>query len=56
MAIIESHTIRGRVALEQTDFIEAEGYSAERFIWFHTQSEDDFGIHDESVARGAWNK
>lgn len=53
-AIIGSHTIRGRVALQQMDIIEQEGYSADRFIWIHTQSEVDLGVHDEAVARGAW--
>lgn len=53
-AIIGSHTIRGRVALQQMDIIEDEGYSAERFIWIHTQSEADLGLHDAAVARGAW--
>ncbi|WP_248305993.1 MULTISPECIES: esterase [unclassified Devosia] len=53
-AIIGSHTIRGRVALQQIDIIEEEGYSADRFIWIHTQSEADLGLHDEAVARGAW--
>lgn len=53
-AVIGSHTIRGRVAMQQLDIIEQEGYSADRFIWIHTQSERDLGFHDEAVARGAW--
>lgn len=53
-AVIGSHTVRGRVALQQIDIIEEEGYSADRFIWIHTQNEKDLGFHDEAVARGAW--
>ena len=53
-AVIGSHTMRGRVALQQMDIIEDEGYSASRFIWIHTQKETDLGFHDAAVARGAW--
>lgn len=53
-AVIGSHTIRGRVALEQIDIIEAEGGSAERFIWIHTQEEPDLALHDGAAGRGAW--
>lgn len=53
-AVIGSHTMRGRVAMEQLDIIEAEGGSASRFIWIHTQKETDLGFHDAAVARGAW--
>jgi phosphotriesterase-related protein len=53
-AIIGSHTMRGRVALQEMDIIEDEGYTASRFIWIHTQKETDLGFHDEAVARGAW--
>jgi phosphotriesterase-related protein len=53
-AVIGSHTIRGRVAMQQLDIIEQEGYSANRFIWIHTQNEKDLCLHDEAVARGAW--
>lgn len=53
-AVIGSHTMRGRVAMEQLDIIEDEGYSADRFIWIHTQKETDLGLHDAAVARGAW--
>lgn len=38
-AIIGSHTIRGRVVMDQLDIIEAEGYRADRFISIHTQNE-----------------
>lgn len=53
-AIIGSHTIKGRVVLDQLDIIEAEGGSASRFISIHTQAEPDFGLHKEVFGRGAW--
>jgi phosphotriesterase-related protein len=53
-AVIGSHTIRGRVVRDQLDIIEAMGYSAERFIWIHTQAEPDFEYHLEMARRGAW--
>jgi phosphotriesterase-related protein len=48
-AVIGSHTIRGRVALDQLDIIEEVGYTAERFIWIHAQAEPDFGLHLEMI-------
>jgi phosphotriesterase-related protein len=53
-AVIGSHTIRGRVVRDQLDIIEAMGYTAERFIWIHTQAEPDFELHLEMARRGAW--
>ncbi|WP_244480352.1 esterase [Rhizobium sp. Root1220] len=53
-AVIGSHTIRGKVAMEQLDILEAEGCSADRFISIHTQEEQDFGLHRALVDRGAW--
>jgi phosphotriesterase-related protein len=53
-AVIGSHTVRGSVVREQLDIIEAAGYSAERFIWIHTQAEPDFALHLEMARRGAW--
>jgi phosphotriesterase-related protein len=53
-AVIGSHTIKGRVVLEQLDIIEAEGYRAERFISIHTQEEKDFGLNRAVAERGAW--
>ncbi|MBF0678572.1 MAG: esterase [Devosia sp.] len=53
-AIIGSHTIKGRVVLDQLDIIAEEGGSAERFISIHTQEEKDFGLHREVFDRGAW--
>ena len=53
-AAIGSHTIRGRVVRDQLDILEAEGYTAERFIWIHTQAEPDFALHLELARRGCW--
>jgi phosphotriesterase-related protein len=53
-AVIGSHTIRGSVVREQLDILEYEGYTPERFIWIHTQAEEDFDIHLEIARRGAW--
>ena len=53
-AIIGSHTIRGRVVMDQLDIIEAEGGDPARFISIHTQAEPDFGLHQAVAARGAF--
>src|SRR5688572_12516655 len=53
-AVIGSHTIKGRVVRDQLNIIEALGYTAERFIWIHTQAEPDFDLHLEMARRGAW--
>ena len=53
-AVIGSHTIKGRVVLEQLDIVEAAGYSSSRFISIHTQAEPDFSLHVEVARRGAW--
>jgi phosphotriesterase-related protein len=53
-AVIGSHTIKGRVVRDQLEIIESLGYSAERFIWIHTQAEPDFDLHLEMARRGAW--
>ena len=53
-AVIGSHTIRGRVVRDQLDLIEANGYTAARFIWIHTQAEPDVALHLEMARRGAW--
>lgn len=53
-AVIGSHTIRGRVVMDQLDIIEAEGYRADRFISIHTQEEKDFGLNRAVAERGAW--
>ena len=53
-AVIGSHTIKGRVVMDQLDIIEAEGYRADRFISIHTQEEQDFALNLAVAARGAW--
>ena len=53
-AVIGSHTIKGRVVMDQLDIIEAEGYTASRFISIHTQAEPDFEMHKAVAKRGAW--
>lgn len=53
-AVIGSHTIRGRVVMDQLDIVEAAGYSPGRFISIHTQAEEDFGLHIAVAGRGAW--
>ena len=53
-AIIGSHTIRGRVVFDQLDVLEAAGYTAERFIWIHTQNEPDLTLHLAALRRGCW--
>lgn len=53
-ALIGSHTIRGRVVKDQLDIIEAQGYTAKRYIWIHTQADSDFDLHLEMARRGAW--
>lgn len=53
-AVIGSHTIKGRVVMDQLDIIEAEGYRADRFISIHTQEEKDFGLNIAVAQRGAW--
>jgi phosphotriesterase-related protein len=53
-AVIGVHTMRGRIAREQLDIIEAAGYTANRFIWIHAQSDPDFDLHLEIARRGAY--
>jgi phosphotriesterase-related protein len=53
-ATIGSHTIRGSVAREQLDQIEACGHSPRRFIWIHASAEEDAGLNLELARRGAW--
>jgi phosphotriesterase-related protein len=53
-AIIGSHTIKGRVVMDQLDIIEAEGGDPSRFISIHTQAEKDFALNLAVAERGAW--
>lgn len=53
-ATIGSHTIKGRVVMDQLDIIEKAGYAPSRFISIHTQAEPDFAMHLAVARRGAW--
>jgi phosphotriesterase-related protein len=53
-AVIGSHTIKGRVVMDQLDIIEAAGYDPSRFISIHTQEESDRDMHLAVARRGAW--
>jgi phosphotriesterase-related protein len=53
-AAIGSHTIRGRVVRDQLDIIEAQGYTATRFICIHASAEPDLDLNVEMARRGAW--
>ena len=53
-AVIGSHTIKGRVVMDQLDIIEAEGDDPSRFISIHTQLEPDPAMHLAVARRGAW--
>ena len=53
-AVIGSHTIRGSVVLDQLKILEEEGYTPDRFIWIHTQAEEDFNLHLKIASIGAW--
>ena len=53
-AVIGSHTIRGRVVADQLDVVEKAGYSPDRFIWIHAQSDPDIALHKAMAERGCW--
>jgi phosphotriesterase-related protein len=53
-AVIGSHTIKGRVVMDQLDIVERAGYTASRFISIHTQAEPDVAMHLAVARRGAW--
>lgn len=53
-AVIGSHTIRGRVVMDQLDIVERAGYTAARFISIHTQAEPDVELHLAVARRGAF--
>ena len=53
-ALIGSHTIRGRVVMDQLQIIIKEGYSPQRFLWIHTQAEPAEEQHLEAARMGAW--
>ena len=53
-AVIGSHTIKGRVVMDQLDIISAEGGDVSRFISIHSQAEPDFAVNLAVADRGAW--
>jgi phosphotriesterase-related protein len=53
-AVIGSHTIRGRVVRDQLRILQGLGLGPDRFIWIHTQAENDFALHLEAARQGAW--
>lgn len=53
-AVIGSHTIRGRVVMDQLGILAECGGAAERFIWIHAQVEEDVAFNLEAARRGAW--
>lgn len=53
-AVIGSHTIRGRVVLDQLDIIEKAGGDPSRYIAIHAQMEPDFELNREVAARGCF--
>lgn len=53
-AALGSHTIRGRVALDQIDVIERAGGAVERFVWIHAHQEPDLTWLLRAAARGVW--
>lgn len=53
-AVIGSHTIKGRVVMDQLAIIETAGYDPSRFISIHTQEEPDRSMHLAVARRGAW--
>lgn len=52
-AVIGSHTLHEDVVHEQLDVIEDAGYTAEQFIWIHSQAEP-VDAHERVAERGAW--
>jgi phosphotriesterase-related protein len=52
-AVIGSHTLHADVVHQQLDLIEDAGYTAEQFIWIHSQAEE-VDDHEAVAERGAW--
>jgi phosphotriesterase-related protein len=53
-AAVGSHTIRGRVVLDQLAELAAVGFPADRFVWIHAQEERDLGVLHEVASTGVW--
>jgi phosphotriesterase-related protein len=51
---IASHTIGGKLALQEMDILEEAGLDLQRFIWVHAQTESDLSMLEEAARRGAF--
>lgn len=52
-AAVGSHTVRGRVALDQLDVLEEGGLPPDRFVWIHAQRVPNVALHRELADRRA---
>jgi phosphotriesterase-related protein len=53
-ALVGTHTVDGRVVLQQLEAAVSEGLSPDRFLSIHTQAIPDPGLRNAIVDRGAW--
>lgn len=53
-AVIASHTIGGRAALDELSLLEEQGLALDKFIWVHASSEPDQHYHQEAASCGAF--
>lgn len=53
-AVVASHTIGGRAALDELGILQDEGLKLDRFIWVHADSEADLDFHRKIARLGAY--
>ncbi len=53
-AVIASHTIGGKLAMQEMDILQAEGLDLKRFIWVHANAEPQVEFHFQAARRGAY--
>ncbi len=53
-AVIASHTIGRRVAVQEMDVLAEAGLDLHRFIWVHAQTELDISLLKQAARRGAY--
>ena len=53
-AVIASHTVGGKLAMEEMDILEEAGLRLDRFIWVHANTEADTDFHLKAAQRGAY--
>ncbi len=53
-AAIASHTIGGKIVIQEMDILEEAGLDLQRFIWVHAQTAPDIVTLKEAVRRGAY--